>query len=165
MSLAGPDQMFVSWTTIDRLDGSDVVLEEDGTYEPRGLSGRRVVLRLVKPDQGCTLTRRALGSRALDRSTTRSRRRVPRGRSLLRHTSAGADGGDHVNSIGLNLAFRAGSCGRRAGRPDWPQGSARSTQTRPGDGRPVGRRERSGFSHYASRFVKLIEQAAAATVG
>jgi class 3 adenylate cyclase len=52
MSLAGPDEVFVSSTTSDLLDGSDVVLEEAGTYELKGLSGRRVVFRLVKRDQG-----------------------------------------------------------------------------------------------------------------
>jgi class 3 adenylate cyclase len=47
MSLAGPDEVFVSSTTRDLLDGSDVVLEEAGTYELKGLSGRRLVFRLV----------------------------------------------------------------------------------------------------------------------
>ena len=51
MSLAGPDEVFVSSTTSDLLDGSDVVLEEAGTYELKGLSGRRLVFRLVKSDK------------------------------------------------------------------------------------------------------------------
>ena len=50
MALAGPDEVFVTSTTSDLLDGSDVVLEEAGTYELKGLSGRRQVFRLVKPD-------------------------------------------------------------------------------------------------------------------
>ena len=52
MSLAGPDEVFVSSTTSDLLDGSGVVLEEAGTYELKGLSGRRLVFRLVTPDKG-----------------------------------------------------------------------------------------------------------------
>ncbi len=51
MSLAGPDEVFVSSTTSDLLDGSDVALEEVGTYELKGLSGRRLIFRVVKPDQ------------------------------------------------------------------------------------------------------------------
>jgi class 3 adenylate cyclase len=50
MALAGPDEVFVTSTTSDLLDGSDVVLEEAGTYELKGLSGRRLVFRLVTPD-------------------------------------------------------------------------------------------------------------------
>ena len=52
MSLAGPDEVFVTSTTSELLDGSDVRLEEAGTYELKGLSGRRLVFRLVKPDGG-----------------------------------------------------------------------------------------------------------------
>ena len=52
MSLAGPDEVFVTSTTSDLLDGSGVVLEEAGTYELKGLSGRRLVFRLVTPDKG-----------------------------------------------------------------------------------------------------------------
>jgi len=52
MSLAGPDEVFVTSTTSELLDGSDVALEEAGTYELKGLSGRRLVFRLVKPDKG-----------------------------------------------------------------------------------------------------------------
>jgi class 3 adenylate cyclase len=48
MSLAGPDEVFVTSTTRDLLDGSGVALEEAGTYELKGLSGRRLVFRLVK---------------------------------------------------------------------------------------------------------------------
>ena len=52
MSLAGPDEVFVTSTTSQLLDGSDVVLEEAGTHELKGLSGRRLVFRLVQPDNG-----------------------------------------------------------------------------------------------------------------
>jgi class 3 adenylate cyclase len=52
MSLASPDEVFVTSTTSDLLDGSDVVLEEAGTYELKGLSGHRLVFRLVKPEKG-----------------------------------------------------------------------------------------------------------------
>jgi class 3 adenylate cyclase len=52
MSLAGPDEVFVTSTTMELLDGSGVVLEEAGTYELKGLSGRRLVFRLVKRDRG-----------------------------------------------------------------------------------------------------------------
>ena len=52
MSLAGPNEVFVSSTTRDLLDGSDVILEEAGTHELKGLSGRRLVFRLARPDGG-----------------------------------------------------------------------------------------------------------------
>jgi class 3 adenylate cyclase len=52
MSLAGPGEVLVTSTTSDLLDGSGVVLEEAGTYELKGLSGRRQVFRLVTPDKG-----------------------------------------------------------------------------------------------------------------
>jgi class 3 adenylate cyclase len=47
MSLAGPGEVFVTSTTSELLDGSGVVLEEAGTHELKGLSGRRQVFRLV----------------------------------------------------------------------------------------------------------------------
>jgi class 3 adenylate cyclase len=52
MSLAGPDEVLVTSTTSDLLDGSDVALEEAGTHELKGLSGRRLIFRLVKPNKG-----------------------------------------------------------------------------------------------------------------
>ena len=52
MSLAGPDEVFVTSTTSELLDGSGVVLEEAGIHELKGLSGRRLVFRLVQPDSG-----------------------------------------------------------------------------------------------------------------
>ncbi len=51
MSLAGPGEVFVTSTTKDLVDGSDVVLEEAGTHELKGLSGRRLIFRVVKPDK------------------------------------------------------------------------------------------------------------------
>ncbi len=47
MSLAGPDEVIVSSTTRDLLDGSDLVLEDAGTHELKGLTGPRQVYRLV----------------------------------------------------------------------------------------------------------------------
>ena len=52
MSLAGPNQVYVSSTTRDLLDGSDVALEEAGTHELKGLSGPRLVFRLAGSRQG-----------------------------------------------------------------------------------------------------------------
>jgi class 3 adenylate cyclase len=49
MSLAGPDEVFVTSTTKDLLDGSETVLEDAGTHELKGLSGRRQVFRVVIP--------------------------------------------------------------------------------------------------------------------
>jgi class 3 adenylate cyclase len=48
MALAGPDEVFVTSTTSELLDGSEVVLEEAGTYELKGLPGRRLVFRLAR---------------------------------------------------------------------------------------------------------------------
>jgi class 3 adenylate cyclase len=48
MSLAGPDEVLVTSTTRDLLDGSDLVLEDAGTHELKGLSGTRQVFRLVR---------------------------------------------------------------------------------------------------------------------
>jgi class 3 adenylate cyclase len=50
MSLAGPDEVFITSTTSELLHGSDVVVEEAGTHELKGVSGRRLIFRLVKPD-------------------------------------------------------------------------------------------------------------------
>ena len=49
MSLAGPDEVLVSSTTSDLLEGSGLVLEDAGAHELKGLSGRRQVFRLVRP--------------------------------------------------------------------------------------------------------------------
>jgi class 3 adenylate cyclase len=47
MSLAGPDEVFVSATTGDLLEGSGVTLEDAGSHELKGLTGRRQVLRVA----------------------------------------------------------------------------------------------------------------------
>ena len=44
MSLAGPDEVLVSSTTRDLLEGSGVVLEDAGTHELKGLPGVRAVV-------------------------------------------------------------------------------------------------------------------------
>lgn len=49
MSLAGPDEVIVSSTTRDLLEGSGLVLEDAGSHELKGLSGSRQVYRLVSP--------------------------------------------------------------------------------------------------------------------
>jgi class 3 adenylate cyclase len=46
MSLAGSDEVLVSSTTRDLLEGSDLDLEDAGTHELKGLSGPRQVFRL-----------------------------------------------------------------------------------------------------------------------
>jgi class 3 adenylate cyclase len=49
LALAGPDEVLVSSTTGDLLDGSGLVLEDAGTHELKGISGPRRILRLVQP--------------------------------------------------------------------------------------------------------------------
>lgn len=49
MSLAGPNEVMVSSTTSDLLEGSDLILEDAGAHELKGLSGARQVYRLVEP--------------------------------------------------------------------------------------------------------------------
>lgn len=49
MALAGPNEVLVSSTTRDLLEGSGLLLEEAGTHELKGLSGKRQVFRLVIP--------------------------------------------------------------------------------------------------------------------
>jgi len=52
MSLAGPDEVIVSSTTRDLLEGSGLVLEDAGSHELKGLSGSRQVYRLANPAEG-----------------------------------------------------------------------------------------------------------------
>ena len=52
MSLAGPDEVIVSSTTRDLLEGSGLVFEDAGSHELKGLSGGRQVYRLVTPSGG-----------------------------------------------------------------------------------------------------------------
>jgi class 3 adenylate cyclase len=47
LALAGPDQVLVSSTTGELLDGSGLILEDAGTHELKGISGARHVLRVV----------------------------------------------------------------------------------------------------------------------
>jgi len=47
MSLAGPDEVLVSATTSDLLDGTGLILDDAGTHELKGLSGRRHVFRVA----------------------------------------------------------------------------------------------------------------------
>ena len=51
MSLAGPDEVLVSSTTSDLLEGSGLELEDAGTHDLKGLSGRRRVFRVVMPSR------------------------------------------------------------------------------------------------------------------
>ena len=47
MAVGGPDEVLVSSTTYDLLEGSGLNLEEAGTHEMKGLSGPRRVFRLA----------------------------------------------------------------------------------------------------------------------
>jgi len=47
MAVGGPDEVLVSSTTFDLLEGSGLNLEEAGTHEMKGLPGARRVFRLV----------------------------------------------------------------------------------------------------------------------
>jgi len=47
VTLAGPDEVLVSSTTGDLLEGSGLVLEDAGEHELKGLTGKRHVFRLV----------------------------------------------------------------------------------------------------------------------
>jgi len=49
LDLAGPNDVLISPTTRDLLEGSDLVLEEAGAHELKGLAGARQVFRLVVP--------------------------------------------------------------------------------------------------------------------
>lgn len=50
LDLAGPNEVLISPTTRDLLEGSDLILEEAGMYELKGFAGARQVFRLVVPD-------------------------------------------------------------------------------------------------------------------
>jgi class 3 adenylate cyclase len=49
LGLAGPDEVLISSTTADLLDGSGLVLEDAGSHDLKGISGPRRILRLVQP--------------------------------------------------------------------------------------------------------------------
>ncbi len=51
-ALAGPDEVFISQTTRDLLDGSGLVFEERGLHELKGLSGTRPIFALVDVPNG-----------------------------------------------------------------------------------------------------------------
>jgi class 3 adenylate cyclase len=55
MSLAGPDEVIVSSTTYDLIEGSGLVLEDAGTHELKGFPGQRRVFRVVSPS--CSISR------------------------------------------------------------------------------------------------------------
>ena len=48
MYLAGPDEVIVSSTTRDLIEGSGLVVEKAGTHELKGPPGSRQVFRLVR---------------------------------------------------------------------------------------------------------------------
>ena len=48
LSIAGPDEVVMSSTTRDLLEGSGLILEDAGTHELKGLSGLRQAYRLVE---------------------------------------------------------------------------------------------------------------------
>ena len=52
MALGAPDEVLVSSTTFDLLEGSGLKLEEAGTHEMKGLPGPRRVFRLVSATEG-----------------------------------------------------------------------------------------------------------------
>jgi len=47
LDLAGPNEVLVSPTTRDLLEGSDLILQEAGTHELKGLAGTRQLFRLA----------------------------------------------------------------------------------------------------------------------
>ena len=51
MSVGGPNEVIVSSTTYDLLEGSGLNLEEAGTHEMKGLPGARMLFRLVVADE------------------------------------------------------------------------------------------------------------------
>jgi class 3 adenylate cyclase len=48
MAVGGPDDVLVSSTTYDLLEGSGLDLEDAGTHQMKGLPAARKVFRLVK---------------------------------------------------------------------------------------------------------------------
>ena len=49
MSLAGPNEVLVSSTTNDLLEGSDLTLTDAGAHELKGLAGPRRLFRVAQP--------------------------------------------------------------------------------------------------------------------
>jgi class 3 adenylate cyclase len=52
MALAGPDEILVSATVMDLVDGSDLEFEDAGVHELKGFRGARQLFRLVEGDAG-----------------------------------------------------------------------------------------------------------------
>ena len=50
LDLAGPDQVLISATTRDLLEGSGLTLEDAGMHELKGLAGVRQLFRLRATD-------------------------------------------------------------------------------------------------------------------
>ena len=48
MAVAGPDEILVSATVMDLVDGSDLVFEDAGLHELKGFSGTRQLFRLIE---------------------------------------------------------------------------------------------------------------------
>jgi class 3 adenylate cyclase len=53
-SLAGPDEVLVSSTTRDLIEGSGLVLEDAGTHELKGFAGGRQAFRVVSGPGGAS---------------------------------------------------------------------------------------------------------------
>jgi class 3 adenylate cyclase len=51
MALAGPDEILVSATVIDLIDGTDLEFEDAGTHELKGFRGARHLFRLIESDR------------------------------------------------------------------------------------------------------------------
>jgi len=49
LALAGPNEVLATSTTASLLEGSDIVFEDAGVHELKGLTGRRQVFRVVAP--------------------------------------------------------------------------------------------------------------------
>jgi class 3 adenylate cyclase len=47
MAVAGPNEVLISSTTRDLVEGSGIALQDAGTHELKGLSGHRQLFRLV----------------------------------------------------------------------------------------------------------------------
>jgi class 3 adenylate cyclase len=48
-ALAGPDEVLLSGTTRDLVEGSDLVFEDRGAHELKGLPGERRIYALIRP--------------------------------------------------------------------------------------------------------------------
>jgi class 3 adenylate cyclase len=48
MAVAGPDEILVSATVMDLVDGSDLEFEDAGVHELKGFRGTRQLFRLIE---------------------------------------------------------------------------------------------------------------------